>query len=93
MHDRNADIARMTSQLRFWDAKLRKLEAAAAQNGTDLNADQQQQIEELRITKQAIQEELDKAQNAGNESLSEEQSICCAPGDLSGACRITEDDA
>jgi len=91
MHDLNADVARMTSQLRFWDTKLQKLEATAAQTGADLSADLQQQIEELRSKTQAIQEELDKTQRAIKESSSAEQSICCAPGDISGTCSIKEE--
>jgi len=91
MHDLNADVARMTSQLRFWDTKLQKLEATAAQTGADLTTDLQQQIEELRSKKQAVQKELDKTQRAIKETSGTEQSICCAPGDLSGTCSIKED--
>jgi prefoldin subunit 5 len=91
MQDQKTEITRLNSQIGFWETKLRTLEAKAAQTGADANAGLQQQMEELRAKKQEAQQTLDTIRDAEIESSIAGQPICCAPGDISGVCRIKDD--
>ena len=68
MANRKEYIDKLTIQLREWDKEIDTLEAKAEKAKADAEADYQNQLQELRSKRLAVETRVKKIQNAGEDA-------------------------
>lgn len=69
--DRKAFIEKLVGRIRQWENEIDKLEAKAQEAEAELKVEYGRQIEELRSQKKAMEEKLEKLEQAGDAAWQE----------------------